>query len=310
MPAGAGAARRPTARRRPPPCSRLACVEILLLAMCVLSRIVCRCGIARTLRQADRLRSMRRHVGSRHVPTRNRVRHRPARPSGSTDARTPSHASRSSPRDAARRLGSVEELEELLPAPTPALVDEMAQVDGDIAGPRRRRQDGADAGPPGENAPRPASASIGVARFSDAGVRERGSKPAASRRSPATCSTAPPSRRLPDAPNVVFTAGQKFGVDRQHAADLGDETCTCRPSSPRRFRAVAHRRLLDRQRLSADAPSAGPGADRGAAGWARSASTRSPASAGSGCSSTSRPATARRAASSASTTPSTCATAC
>ena len=72
---------------------------------------------------------------------------------------------------------------------------------------------------------------------------------------------------------------------------------------------LAHRRLLDRQRLSASAP-AGQRRDARRRRRRRSASTRSRASAASGCSSTSPRRTARRGGSSASTTRSTCATAC
>ena len=131
----------------------------------------------------------------------------------------------------------------------------------------------------------------------------------ASRRSPATCSTARRSRRLPDAPNVVFLAGHKFGASGDAGAHLGDEHATCRRSSPS---ASAQSRIVafstgNVYRLLAVGRA---GATEIDAAGAASASTRNRASAASACSSTSPQRTARRAASSASTTRSTCATAC
>ena len=91
---------------------------------------------------------------------------------------------------------------------------------------------------------------IGVARFSDPAVREAARARTASRRSPATCSTAAPIAALPKLPNVVFAAGHKFGA-------TGDPALTWAMNAhvpalvAERFRGVADRRLLDRQRLSA-----------------------------------------------------------
>ena len=114
---------------------------------------------------------------------------------------------------------------------------------------------------------------------------------------------------LPKLPNVVFMAGRKFGESGTPRPDLGDERA--RAGAGRRgLRRLAHRRLLDRLRLSLRQRAA-PGRDRGDAGQSRRpANTPIPASAASACSSTSRARAARRAGSSGSTTPSTCATAC
>ena len=155
----------------------------------------------------------------------------------------------------------------------------------------------------------PARRVIGVARFSDPAVRDAARARTASRRSPATCSTAPRSRALPDAPNVVFMAGHKFGASGAPALTWAMNT----------LRAGARRRALSAQRASspsrpatstASSPVGSARRDRGERRRRRSASTRSRASAASACSSTSRRSTARRAGSSASTTRSTCATAC
>ena len=47
--------------------------------------------------------------------------------------------------------------------------------------------------------------------------------------------------RLPDAPNVVFMAGRKFGLDRQRAAHLGHEHASARPGLPE-YRAAGSSR--------------------------------------------------------------------
>lgn len=91
------------------------------------------------------------------------------------------------------RFESVEALEEFLSRPSQALIDDLAQVDGDIMilgvagkmGPTLARL--------AKNAA-PHKRVIGVARFSDPAVRQR-MEAWASRPSPPTCWTAPPSRR-------------------------------------------------------------------------------------------------------------------
>ena len=105
-------------------------------------------------------------------------------------------------------------------------------------------------------------------------------------RSPATCSTPRSVERLPDAPNVLFLAGMKFGA----TADPG-LTWALNTRRPRARRAPlprrAHGRLLDRQRLPARRPRLAAAAPS-ATPPGRSASTPSPASAASGSSSTTR----------------------
>ncbi len=108
------------------------------------------------------------------------------------------------------RFASVDELEAFLAMPSPALVADMAKVDGDLIilgvagkmGPTLARL--------AKNAA-PMRRVIGVARFSDAAVRQRlegwGIETIA-------CDLLDRSaiETLPDAPNIVFAAGHKFGA--------------------------------------------------------------------------------------------------
>ena len=77
----------------------------------------------------------------------------------------------------------------------------------------------------------PARRVIGVARFSDPAVRDR---LAAAGVETIACDLLDRAAlaALPDAPNVVFAAGHKFGASGNPGADLGDEHATCRRSSP------------------------------------------------------------------------------
>jgi nucleoside-diphosphate-sugar epimerase len=108
-----------------------------------------------------------------------------------------------------KRIESVEHLEDLMTTPTPALLEDLARVPGDIVilgvggkmGPTLARM--AKRAAPGRRV-------IGVARFSEAGLRE------ALERHGVECVTADllnraEVERLPRAPNVVFMAGRKFG---------------------------------------------------------------------------------------------------
>ena len=138
------------------------------------------------------------------------------------------------------------------PAPSRALVDDLARGRRRPHDPRRRRQDGADAGPPGASAPRPTRRVIGVARFSDPAVRDR--LEAARRRDDRRRPARPrrDRRRCRDVPNVVFAAGHKFGASGNPALTWAMNTLV--PALvAERFRDGAHRRLLDRQRLPAHA---------------------------------------------------------
>jgi nucleoside-diphosphate-sugar epimerase len=119
-----------------------------------------------------------------------------------------------SPREEAavlpKRFASVDALEAFLAEPGPALVADMARVDGDLIilgvagkmGPTLARL--------AKNAA-PQRRVIGVARFSDAAVRERleswGVETIACDLLDRNAIAA-----LPDAPNVVFAAGHKFGA--------------------------------------------------------------------------------------------------
>jgi nucleoside-diphosphate-sugar epimerase len=109
-----------------------------------------------------------------------------------------------------QRFASVEELEEFLGRPTRALVDDLAAIDGDLMilgvagkmGPTLARL--------AKNAA-PRKRVIGVARFSDAAVRERlegwGVETVA-----ADLLDRAAVEALPRVPNVVFAAGHKFGA--------------------------------------------------------------------------------------------------
>lgn len=108
------------------------------------------------------------------------------------------------------RLATVDALEDLLSLPTQALVDDMAQVDGDLMilgvggkmGPTLARL--AKRASPGRRV-------IGVARFSDDALRER---MAGWGVETLTADLLEPGAldALPRAPNIVFAAGHKFGA--------------------------------------------------------------------------------------------------
>ena len=108
-----------------------------------------------------------------------------------------------------KRIESVEHLEDLMTAPTPALVEDLARAPGDIAilgvggkmGPTLARL---------AKRAAPERRVIGVARFSEPGLRE------SLQGHGIECVTADlldraEVERLPRAPNVVFMAGRKFG---------------------------------------------------------------------------------------------------
>ena len=136
---------------------------------------------------------------------------------------------------------------------------------------------------------------IGVARFSDPAVREPRSRRRASRRSPATCSTARPSQRCPSVANVVFMAGHKFGATGNPALTwaMNAHVPALVAEAFRAARIVAFSTgnvypfvPVDSGGATEDEPPVPPPGDYA-----------SPASAASACSSTSRRGTARRAAS-------------
>ena len=108
------------------------------------------------------------------------------------------------------RFASIEALDELLTRPSRTLVDELAAVDGDLLilgvagkmGPTLARL---------AKRATPARRVIGVARFSDASVRDT---LAAAGVETIACDLLDRAAiaALPDAPNVVFAAGHKFGA--------------------------------------------------------------------------------------------------
>ena len=203
-----------------------------------------------------------------------------------------------------------DELEELLSRPSAADVAFAGTLDGDVVvlgaggkmGPSlarrvRRALDAAGVVAPGaRRRPLLRARSRRVARA-----------PTGSRRSPATCSTPRRSPGCRGSANVLFLAGRKFGSSDRPDLTWAQNVVVPSIVAPH-FAREPHRGLLERQRLPARAA-------RSAAARPRrtrpgpSASTRRPASAASGSSSTPRASAARRASSSASSTPSTCATA-
>jgi nucleoside-diphosphate-sugar epimerase len=108
-----------------------------------------------------------------------------------------------------RRFESVQQLDEVLSWPSPALVRELECVDGDIIvlgvggkmGPTLARM---------AKRATPSRRVIGVARFSQPGLRERLTS-AGIECVEADLLSREALARLPDAPNVVFMAGRKFG---------------------------------------------------------------------------------------------------
>ena len=149
---------------------------------------------------------------------------------------------------------------------------------------------------------------IGVARFSEAGLREKLTARGIE------CIEADLLDRarieaLPKLPNVIFMAGRKFGSTGDRRPDLGDERVRA-GAGGRGIRRLAYRRLLDRQRLSVrqrasrrrDRANAGEPAARRLRQFVRRRARA--------CFTISRARAGHPAASSASTTQSTCATAC
>jgi nucleoside-diphosphate-sugar epimerase len=109
-----------------------------------------------------------------------------------------------------RRFASVDELEAFLAAPSPALVAEMKAIAGDLLILGVAGKMGPTLACLAKNAS-PSRRVIGVARFSDAAVRERldawGVETIACDLLDREAIAA-----LPDAPNLIFAAGHKFGA--------------------------------------------------------------------------------------------------
>jgi nucleoside-diphosphate-sugar epimerase len=109
-----------------------------------------------------------------------------------------------------KRIATVEELEELMTTPAPALVDDLAALEGDILvlgvggkmGPTLARL--AKRAAPGKRV-------VGVARFSDAGLKEKLERWGVET---IACDLLERAavERLPRLTNVIFMAGRKFGT--------------------------------------------------------------------------------------------------
>lgn len=107
------------------------------------------------------------------------------------------------------RIADVEQLENLMSTPSAALIETLSRVEGDLMvlgvggkmGPTLARM--AKLASPGRRV-------IGVARFSEAGLRERLAAHGIECIE-ADLISREALRQLPDAPNIVFMAGRKFG---------------------------------------------------------------------------------------------------
>ena len=144
-------------------------------------------------------------------------------------------------------IADIAALDDLLCRPSQALIDDLAKVEGDImilgvAGKMGPTLAGL------AKAALPDRRIIGVARFSDPSVKDwlqaRGIETI-------NCDLLDEAalRALPQAPNIVFMAGRKFGAE-------GDLSLTWAMNAhvpalvAQAFPRVAHRRVLDRLRLS------------------------------------------------------------
>jgi len=194
--------------------------------------------------------------------------------------------------DLPEKIATVERLEQVMTTPSAALVRAMGALRGDVLIPRRRRQDGADHGRTRTASPgrgRGEAAVIGVARFSRGDLRDR-LELAGVRTITADLLSPGALETLPDAENVIYLVGQKFG-------STGNEPLTWAmnvhlPALVPSVLAVADRRLVHGNVYPfTPVASAGPRKPRPSG---RSASMPSPVSAASGCSSISAASTARR----------------
>ena len=157
------------------------------------------------------------------------------------------------------RIATTETLEDLLSEPTPSLVDAMRRSAGDLIV----------LGAGGKMGPT-------LARMARRAADAAGVEPA--RDSPCPVSSPPPRgnsstrrgidtivcdllddgavMRLPDAPDVVYMAGMKFGATGQEALTWA-ENCVIPALGLPPLSREPHRRVLDRQRVPARAGGAG-----------------------------------------------------
>ena len=145
------------------------------------------------------------------------------------------------------RFRDVEHLEEVMTAPTPELVAELAQVVRRHHHPGRRRQDRPDAGAAGQ-ARRARTSASSASRASASRACARSSPRCGIECIAADLLDREQVEALPKLPNVIFMAGRKFGSSGARRPDLGDERA-CSGAGRRGLRRLAHRRLLDRLRL-------------------------------------------------------------
>ena len=150
------------------------------------------------------------------------------------------------------RIDNEPTLEDLLSTPTDAAIEALRQCDGDViilgvagkmgpslAGMVKRASDAIGA----------KRRIIGVSRFGSAGA-EDALKAQGIETIRADLLDPIQLGRLPDAPNIIYMAGMKFGSTGQECADLGDE----RVSAGHGFSAVSHqpdRGVLDGECLRA-----------------------------------------------------------
>ena len=147
-----------------------------------------------------------------------------------------------------KTITDIAALDDLLCRPSQALIDDLGKVDGDImvlgvAGKMGPTLAGL------AKAALPDRRVIGVARFSEPGVKDWLAARAASRPSIATCWTKPRSARLPQIAEHHLHGRAQVRRRRRSGADLGDERARAGAGGAG-LSELAHRRVLDRLRLS------------------------------------------------------------
>ncbi len=145
------------------------------------------------------------------------------------------------------RFDNVEHLEDVMTTPSARAGGGAARRAGRHPGARRRRQDGPDAGAPGQARRAGQARDRRGALLASRACGERSSG-TASNASSADLLSREQLAALPDVPNIVFMAGRKFG-------STGSEWLTWAMNAhvpalvAERYRGLAHRRVLHRLRL-------------------------------------------------------------
>jgi hypothetical protein len=143
-------------------------------------------------------------------------------------------------------IADVEQLEDLLSAPTPSVIETMQKLKGDVLvlgvggkmGPSLARM--IKRGSEAANVQRRV---IGVSRFSSGGI-ERQLRQWGISTLPADLLNREDLKRLPDVENVIYMAGMKFGSSGNEPTDVGDE-CLSAGDGVRAICAFADRGVFD-----------------------------------------------------------------